>query len=173
VLAGVGRFGPYVKHTTKYKTIPADESVLEIGMNRAVALLAEAKDERSAAAPPPAHPHRRQHPADESAVELYEGRYGPYVKHAGINATVPRDLKPDELTLGPGGVAAAERRGQGSGQETHGDAAKKAATRAGQRRRRDAAGPQGRQEEGGPQAQGRQGPQGQGAEPPPRTGTDG
>ncbi|HZX82816.1 MAG TPA: type I DNA topoisomerase, partial [Reyranella sp.] len=43
ILAGVGRFGPYVKHGTKYKTIPADESVLEIGMNRAVALLAEAK----------------------------------------------------------------------------------------------------------------------------------
>ena len=43
VLAGVGRFGPYVKHGAKYKTVPADESVLDIGMNRAVALLAEAK----------------------------------------------------------------------------------------------------------------------------------
>src|SRR6478609_948125 len=43
VLAGVGRFGPYVKHGAKYKSIPADESVLDIGMNRAVALLAEAK----------------------------------------------------------------------------------------------------------------------------------
>ena len=43
ILAGVGRFGPYVKHGAKYKSIPADESVLEIGMNRAVALLAEAK----------------------------------------------------------------------------------------------------------------------------------
>ena len=43
ILAGVGRFGPYVKHGPKYKSIPADESVLEIGMNRAVALLAEAK----------------------------------------------------------------------------------------------------------------------------------
>ena len=43
ILAGVGRFGPYVKHGTKYKWIPADENVLDIGMNRAVALLAEAK----------------------------------------------------------------------------------------------------------------------------------
>ena len=51
ILAGVGRFGPYVKHGPKYKSIPADESVLEIGMNRAVALLAEAKG-AAAAAPP-------------------------------------------------------------------------------------------------------------------------
>ncbi len=53
VLAGVGRFGPYVKHGPKYKSIPADESVLEIGMNRAVALLAEAKVARGRAAVKP------------------------------------------------------------------------------------------------------------------------
>src|SRR5262249_43544 len=53
IVAGVGRFGPYVKHGSKYKTIPADESVLDIGMNRAVALLAEAKSSgRRAAARP-------------------------------------------------------------------------------------------------------------------------
>ena len=60
ILAGVGRFGPYVKHGAKYKSIPADESVLDIGMNRAVALLAEAKS----AGPRPrrrqAAAHRRQ-----------------------------------------------------------------------------------------------------------------
>ena len=65
VLAGVGRFGPYVRHASKYKTIPTDESVLEIGMNRAVTLLAEAKATgRGRAA---AKPIRivGQHPEDE------------------------------------------------------------------------------------------------------------
>ncbi len=117
ILAGVGRFGPYVRHASKYKTIPADESVLDIGMNRAVALLAEAKAVgRGRAA---AKPIRvvGQHPADEAPVELYEGRYGPYVKHGGINATVPRDLKPDELTIDQAVVLLAERAAKGGGKK--------------------------------------------------------
>jgi|FEC22Drversion2_1045045.scaffolds.fasta_scaffold00731_12 DNA topoisomerase I len=127
VLAGVGRFGPYVRHATKYKTIPADESVLEIGMNRAVALLAEAKATgRGRAA---AKPIRTvgNHPADQAPVELYEGRYGPYVKHAGINATVPRDLKPDELTLDQAVALLAERAAKGGGKKPKAARPKKAA----------------------------------------------
>ncbi len=114
ILAGVGRFGPYVKHGTKYKTIPADESVLEIGMNRAVALLAEAK---SAGRGRAAKPIRTvgNHPADEAPIELYEGRYGPYVKHGGVNATVPRDIKPEELTLDQAVSLLAERAAKGGG----------------------------------------------------------
>ncbi|MBM3647821.1 MAG: DNA topoisomerase I, partial [Alphaproteobacteria bacterium] len=113
IIAGVGRFGPYVRHASKYKTIPADESVLEIGMNRAVALLAEAKASgRGRAA---AKPLRivGSHPADNAPVELYDGRYGPYVKHGGINATVPRDLKPDELSLDQAVALLAERAAKG------------------------------------------------------------
>src|SRR6201996_5067201 len=75
VLAGVGRFGPYVKHGTKYKSIPADESVLDIGMNRAVALLAEAKATgRGRAAVKPIRTVGN-HPADNAPIELYDGRY--------------------------------------------------------------------------------------------------
>jgi DNA topoisomerase I len=112
ILAGVGRFGPYVKHGSKYKTIPTDESVLDVGMNRAVALLAEAK---SAGRGRAAKPIRivGNHPADEAPVELYEGRYGPYVKHGGVNATVPRDLKPEELTLDQAVALLAERAAKG------------------------------------------------------------
>ena len=112
ILAGVGRFGPYVKHGSKYKSIPNDESVLEIGMNRAVALLAEAKNPRGRAA---AKPIRTigNHPADDAAVELYDGRYGPYVKHGGVNATVPRDVKPEELTLDQAVALLAERAAKG------------------------------------------------------------
>ena len=112
VLAGVGRFGPYVRHGSKYKSIPADESVLEIGMNRAVALLAEAKVAGRGRA---AKPLRTvgAHPGDEAPIELYEGRYGMYVKHGGINATVPRDLKPEELTVEQAVSLLAERAAKG------------------------------------------------------------
>src|SRR3954469_3441632 len=112
VLAGVGRFGPYVKHGAKYKSIPADESVLEIGMTRAVALLAEA---RVAGRGRAAKPIRvvGNHPGDAAPIELYDGRYGVYVKHAGINATVPRDLKPEELTVEQAVSLLAERIAKG------------------------------------------------------------
>ena len=127
VLAGVGRFGPYVKHGTKYKSIPADESVLEIGMNRAVALLAEAKAARGGRAA--AKPLRivGNHPADEAPIELYDGRYGQYVKHGGINATVPRDLKSEELTVDQAVSLLAERAAKGGGKKPKAAKAKKAA----------------------------------------------
>ena len=137
ILAGIGRFGPYVKHGTKYKSHPGRRDVLEIGMNRAVALLAEAKAPgRGRAAAKPLR-DVGNHPADEAPVELYEGRYGPYVKHGGINATVPRDLKPDELTLDQAVSLLAERAAKGGGQEAQGRAGQEGGTRqAGQRRRR-------------------------------------
>ncbi|MDB5486343.1 MAG: topoisomerase [Reyranella sp.] len=112
ILAGVGRFGPYVKHGPKYKSIPADESVLEIGMNRAVTLLAEAKNPRGRAAVKPIRTIGN-HPSDEAPIELYDGRYGPYVKHGGVNATVPRDIKPEELTLDQAISLIAERAAKG------------------------------------------------------------
>ncbi len=128
ILAGVGRFGPYVKHGAKYKSIPADESVLEIGMNRAVALLAEAKAVgRGRAAVKPLRTVGN-HPADEAPIELYDGRYGHYVKHGGINATVPRDLKPEELTLDQAVALLAERAAKGPGKKPA--RAKKAAPKA-------------------------------------------
>ncbi len=72
ILAGIGRFGPYVQHGAKYKSIPADESVLDIGMNRAVALLAEAKAAgRGRAAVKPLRVVG-PHPGDEAPIELYE-----------------------------------------------------------------------------------------------------
>ena len=125
ILAGVGRFGPYVKHGPKYKSVPSDESVLDIGMNRAVALLAEAKVPRGRAA---AKPIRSigNHPSDEAPVELYEGRYGPYVKHGGVNATVPRDIKPEELTLDQAVALLAERAAKGGGKKPKAARPKKA-----------------------------------------------
>jgi DNA topoisomerase-1 len=125
VLAGVGKFGPYVRHGAKYKSIPADESVLEIGMNRAVALLAKATGRGRAAIKPIRVVGN--HPADNAPIEIYDGRYGMYVKHGGINATVPTDLKPEELTVDQAVSLLAERAAKGGGKKPKPTRAKKAA----------------------------------------------
>jgi DNA topoisomerase-1 len=127
ILAGVGRFGPYVRHGSKYKSLPADESVLDIGMNRAVALLAEAKTaSRGRAAAKPVRVIGN-HPADDASIELYDGRYGMYVKHGGVNATVPRDLKPEELTVDQAVALLAERAAKGGTKKAKPARARKAA----------------------------------------------
>jgi DNA topoisomerase-1 len=162
VLAGVGRFGPYVKHGPKYKSTPADESVLEIGMNRAVALLAEAKGpSRGRAAVKPLRVVGN-HPSDEAPIELYDGRYGHYVKHGGINATVPRDLKPEELTIDQAVSLLAERAAKGPGKKPKAAPRKKAA-------------PVAANDEGEkPKAKKKAAPKKKAkATAPPRTGTDG
>ena len=94
--AGIGRYGPYVKHGSKYANLPDVDEVFTIGMNRAVEVLA-AKQTRGHVAAAPlrelgAHP-------DGGAVQVMNGRYGPYVKWEKINATLPRDLAPDDITL--------------------------------------------------------------------------
>ena len=57
------------------------------------------------------------HPTDNAPIELYDGRYGMYVKHDGINATVPRDLKPEELTIDQAVSLLAERAAKGGGKK--------------------------------------------------------
>ncbi|MGH6949190.1 MAG: DNA topoisomerase, partial [Kiloniellales bacterium] len=96
VTAGIGRFGPYVRHGSTYRSLPADEDVLVVGLNRAVALLAEAKGGRGGAQ---ALKTLGDHPGDGKPVTLHAGRYGPYVKHGKVNATLPKDLDQDTVTL--------------------------------------------------------------------------
>jgi DNA topoisomerase-1 len=95
VVAGLGRFGPYVRHGSTYKSIPDDEDVLTIGMNRAMQLLSEAKER------PGAEPLRviGEHPRDGEAVGVYKGRYGPYVKHGKTMASLPKGEEVDTITM--------------------------------------------------------------------------
>jgi DNA topoisomerase-1 len=97
ITAAIGRFGPYIKHGKVYRSVPKDEDVLTIGLNRAVSLLAEPRAPRRGAPTP--LKTLGDHPADGAPVNLFSGRYGPYVSHGGINATVPTDISPDEITL--------------------------------------------------------------------------
>jgi DNA topoisomerase-1 len=85
VVANIGRFGPYVNHDGQFKSIPKDESVFDIELERAVALLKEPK----AAGGRGALRVLGKHPEDGQSVSLYAGRYGPYVKHGKVNATLP------------------------------------------------------------------------------------
>jgi DNA topoisomerase-1 len=95
VEANVGRFGPYVKHDSIYKSIPKSESVYDITLARAVELLAQPKSGQGGATGRQLGPH----PIDQKPVAVLEGRYGPYVKHGNVNVTVPSDLDPATLTL--------------------------------------------------------------------------
>ncbi|MFC3569880.1 type I DNA topoisomerase [Paracoccus simplex] len=97
VEAGIGRYGPYVKHGAKYANLPDVDEVFTIGMNRAVEVLASKQVRgRAAAAAPLAE--LGEHP-DGGPVQVMSGRYGPYVKWGKVNATLPRDLEPGAVTL--------------------------------------------------------------------------
>ena len=96
ISAGIGRYGPYLKHDKEYRSLAGDDDVLTVGLNRAVALLAEPKGKRRGAAEPRA---LGDHPETGQPVRVMDGRYGPYVTHARINASLPRTLKPEDLGL--------------------------------------------------------------------------
>ena len=93
VIANIGRFGPYVNHDAKFKSIPKSESVFSIDLTGAVALLAAAN-----AGPAPIA-DLGAHPSGEGRIEVFAGRYGPYVQHAKIRTTLPKSMAPEELTL--------------------------------------------------------------------------
>ncbi len=97
IKAGLGRFGPYLLHDGKYVSLKTDD-VLAVGINRAVDLIAEAASKtggRTAAAP---LKELGDHP-DGGKVAVYSGRYGAYVKHGKVNATLPKGTEPDTITL--------------------------------------------------------------------------
>ncbi len=98
IVAGIGRFGPYVQRGRRFVTLPPGDDVLEIGINRAIALLAESGEGggRTAGA------LLRElgiHPEDGSPVLLFAGRFGPYIKHGKLNVTLPKGTDPQSLTL--------------------------------------------------------------------------
>jgi DNA topoisomerase I len=98
ITAGFGRYGPFVQHEGNYASLSSTEEVFAVGLNRAVSLLAEKAASRG----------RRgasvlkdlgEHPELAGAVQVLSGRYGPYVKHGKINATLPKDRDPEQITL--------------------------------------------------------------------------
>lgn len=94
ISAGIGRFGPYLKLGAVFKSLPRDEDVLTIGMNRAVDLLAEAGKAKNTVLR-----EMGTHPVSGAPVVIHEGRYGPYVKHGKTMASLKKGADPAALTM--------------------------------------------------------------------------
>jgi DNA topoisomerase-1 len=101
IRAGIGRFGPYVQHGKTYANLDSPEDVFTIGLNRAVTLIAEKRAKGPRGRRFGADPGRPlgDHPVKGGAVVAKNGRYGPYVSHEGVNATLPADKTPETVTL--------------------------------------------------------------------------
>jgi DNA topoisomerase-1 len=100
IIAGVGRFGPYVKHGKTYANLEPGDDVTTIGLNRAVTLIEEKKLKPSKGRRG-ADPGRElgEHPQKGGMIVAKNGRYGPYVSHDGVNANLPTDKTPESITL--------------------------------------------------------------------------
>ncbi len=101
IKAGIGRYGPYVQHGKTYANLEDGDDVFHIGLNRAVTLIAEKRAKPSKGRRFGADPGRPlgDHPAKGGPVVAKKGRYGPYVSHNGVNATLPADKTPETVTL--------------------------------------------------------------------------
>ncbi|MEN9682972.1 MAG: type topoisomerase [Pseudomonadota bacterium] len=101
ITASIGRYGPYLAHDGKYAKLRSTADVFETGMNSAVAKLAEAAAGGGRGARAAAEPLKTfgPHPESGGEMKLMAGRYGPYVTDGTTNATLPRDRKPEELTV--------------------------------------------------------------------------
>jgi DNA topoisomerase-1 len=100
IMAGFGRYGPYVEHDGKYVKIDADE-VFNIGLNRAVAVIAEGNSGGKGRAARSSTPIKvlGEHPELGGKIEVLAGRYGPYIKFGKVNATIPKGKEPESVSL--------------------------------------------------------------------------
>ncbi len=100
ISAGIGRYGPFVLHDGTYANLENVEEVFTIGINRAVAVLAEKKS-RGAGSRAAASTLKDlgEHPEVGGRITVKNGRYGPYVNHGKINATLPKGMEPEGVTL--------------------------------------------------------------------------
>ena len=128
ILAGLGRFGPYLKHGDKYKSIQTTQDALEIGLNRAVDVLAQpSTGRRFGRAAAPVGRVVGNHPEDGAPITAAVGSYGPYVKHGSTYANLPKDLTPEEVSLDDAVRLIAERRARAGNAPVRKKAAKKVA----------------------------------------------
>jgi DNA topoisomerase-1 len=109
IVVNIGRFGPYIKHGDEFRSIPKTDSLFEIQLERALEILKEPKGARRT---PAALKTLGNHPDDQQTVGVYEGKYGPYVKHGKTNATLPKGTDPNSVTLEEALALLAEKSGK-------------------------------------------------------------
>ena len=135
ITAGLGKFGPFIKHDGKFANLESMEDVFTVGINRAVTLIAEKAagggKSRFARAKPTALRTVGEHPDDNGKIEVFAGKYGPYLKYGDVNATIPKSKDPALITLAEAVDVIAERIANGGGGKSKKKApAKKAVTKA-------------------------------------------
>ena len=96
ILLNSGRFGPYLKCENKSARIENVEEIFSIGLNRAITLIAEAKPGRISSS---IIKDLGEHPEDKKPVKILKGQYGPYIKYKSLNATIPEEKDPLEITM--------------------------------------------------------------------------
>jgi len=96
VKVGLGRFGPYVVHEGDYRSVPKTENLFDVNLARALELLATPKKMRGRAV---SLKDLGKHPDLNEAINVFNGKYGPYVKCGKINVSIPEDQKPEDVTL--------------------------------------------------------------------------
>ena len=96
IMLNTGRFGPYLKCENKSARIENIEEIFSIGLNRAITLIAEAKPGRMSSS---IIKDLGEHPQDKKPVRVMKGQYGPYIKYKSLNATIPEEKDPAELTM--------------------------------------------------------------------------
>ena len=96
ITVNVGRFGPYLKCENKSARIESVDELFSIGLNRAITLISEAKPGRMSSS---MIKDLGEHPEDKKPVRVMKGQYGPYIKYKSLNATIPEEKDPTELTM--------------------------------------------------------------------------
>jgi len=121
ITAGLGRFGPFVRHEKTYASLEAGDEVFDIGLNRAVTLIAEKIAKGPSGRRFGADPGKPlgDHPT-LGGVAVKSGRYGAYVTASGVNATIPSDKTPDTITLAEAISLIDERVAKGGGKPKRG-----------------------------------------------------
>jgi len=121
ITAGIGRYGPFILHDGTYANLESVEDVFTIGLNRARVLLAEKRagigKSRFQRAAPAVLKDLGEHPVDGGKIQVLSGRFGPYVSHDKVNATVPKSKKPEDLTLEEAVELINERIAKGGGKK--------------------------------------------------------
>ncbi len=132
IQAGIGRYGPFLLHDGKYANLESVEEVFEVGINRAVAVIAEKKARGGRPARAGAEPLKTlgDHPTLGGPITVHAGKYGPYVKHGAVNATLPKTLPPETVSLDEAVALIAEKAGKAPVKKTRAAAKPKAAATA-------------------------------------------
>ena len=121
ITAGLGRYGPFVQHDGTYANVESIEDVFTIGLNRAVTLLAEKRAGKGGrfgrAAAKTVLKDLGEHPGGGGKIQVLDGKYGPYVSHDKVNATVPKGMDPATLTVDDAIRLLQERIAKGGGKK--------------------------------------------------------